>query len=80
MTDAKYGAEARALMAATGAESVFVVVVGGIHGHGIASVTRGGSTEPKAVADMLHRLAVQFDHAAASGEPFDITITPSPDH
>jgi hypothetical protein len=80
MTDAKYGAETRTLLAATGADSVVTIVIGGIHGHGFATAARGAQVEPSVIAGILRRLAVQMDHAATSGDPMDITVTPSPDH
>ncbi|MBB5496876.1 hypothetical protein [Paraburkholderia sp. MM5384-R2] len=76
MSDPKYGRESRAFLAATGAASVVTVVIGGVHGHGMASVGRNGAVDPKVVSTLLRQLAGQFDSATTADQFFDITITP----
>jgi hypothetical protein len=76
MSDSKYGPETRALREATGADLVITIVIGGAKGHGMASAS-SRVPDPRAVATMLRQLAQQVDMAAASGEPFDVTITPA---
>ncbi|MGF6607039.1 hypothetical protein OKW45_001939 [Paraburkholderia sp. WSM4175] len=76
MNDQKYAAETRSFMLATGATAVVTIVLGGVHGHGMATLGRNGAVDPDALRAILQQLVDQADTAITTDQYFDITITP----